>query len=248
MLQRGDHSRALQPADVGGAEDRHQVRIFTHRLLDPPPPVVTDHVEHGRQPLMHAERGHVAPDGRRHPLDQVRVEGGAPRQRGGVDGCAEAGQPGQALLVHQCRYAEPVVVEHHPLLADQLGRSLLRRDRDAAVHAGEMAEAVPARLARVSESPGGEHVLHRRDVERRVLVRARARYWTACRAPIGCRAARPSPRASSRAGARRPGRPPPARRPATDARPGRSGGPSEPSFVMCMLSSRPFPEMFRRPS
>ena len=169
VLERGQHARALQPADVRGAEHRDQVRVLAHGLLDPAPAVVADHVEHGGQALVHAERGHVPADRGGHPLDQLGVEGGAPGDRGRVDGRAVRGEPGQALLVHQRRDAEPGPLDHHPLLADQLGRALGRGDRHAAVHPGEVAEPVLAGVGQAARRPGREHVLHRGDVEGAVL-------------------------------------------------------------------------------
>ena len=170
VLERGQHARALQPAHVRGAEHRDQVGVLAHGLLDPAPAVVADHVEHRGQALVHAERGHVPADRGGHPLDQVRVERGAPGDRGRVDGRAVGGEPGQALLVHQRRDAEPGSVDHHPLLADQLGRALGRADRHAAVHPGEVAEPVPAGVGQGDGRAGREHVLHGGDVEGAVLV------------------------------------------------------------------------------
>ncbi len=67
--------------------------------------------------------------------------------------------------MHQRRDTQAVVVEDDPLLADEFGRALNGGERDAAVDAGEMAETVPARLVQRDRATGGEHVLHRRDVQ-----------------------------------------------------------------------------------
>ncbi len=163
MLQGGDDATLLQTTDVRRTDHRDQVGVLADGLLDPPPPVVTHHVEHGGEPLVHAERGHVPPDRGRHPLDQLRVERGAPRDRGRVDGRAQRGEAGQALLVHQGRDAEPGR-HHDALLTDQLGGALGRGERHAAVHPGQVAETVPGRLLQRHRAAGREDVLHRRDV------------------------------------------------------------------------------------
>jgi hypothetical protein len=164
VLERGDHARALQATHVRGAERRHEVRILADGLLDPAPAVVANHVEHRRESLVDAQRGHVPPDRRGHPLDQVGVEGGAPGDRRRVDGGAVRGEPGQALLVDQGGDAQARAVDDHPLLADQLRGTVLRRHRVAAVHPGEVAEPVPRGVGQRHRARGGEHVLHRRDV------------------------------------------------------------------------------------
>ena len=115
---------------------------------------------------MHAQRGHVPADRRRHPLDQRGREGRAPGQRGGVDRGAHRGEAGQALLVHHRREAEPGRTHHDALLTDQLRRTLVGRDRCAAVDPGQVAEPVPARLRQRRGVDRGEDVLHRRDVLR----------------------------------------------------------------------------------
>ena len=105
VLERRDDAVLFEPTDVGRAELRDEIRVLAHRLLDPAPSVVANHVEDRGEALMHADRGHVAPDRGGHPL-QVRVEGGGPRQRRRVDGGAVGGEAGEALLMHDGRDAE----------------------------------------------------------------------------------------------------------------------------------------------
>ena len=168
VFERGDDAGALQSAHVGGADHRHEIGVFADGLLDASPAVVAHDVEHGGQALVHAEGDHVAADGRSHPFDEVGVERRTPRERGRVDGRAVAREAGEALLVHERRDAEAVVLEHGLLLPHELGRALGGADRHAAVDARQMAEPVPARLLQRHRLAGGEHVLHRRDVERGV--------------------------------------------------------------------------------
>ena len=124
------HAGALQPAHVRRAEHRDQVRVLADGLLDAAPAVVADDVEHRRESLVDAERGHVAADRGRHPLDEVGVEGGAPRDRRRVDRGAVGREAGEALLVDDRRDAEPRAVRRPLLLADELGGALLREYRE----------------------------------------------------------------------------------------------------------------------
>ncbi len=146
MFERGDDAGALQPAHVGGADHRHEVGVLADRLFDASPPVVAHDVEHGGQALVHAEGDHVASDGRSHLFDQIGIEGRTPGEGGRVHGRAVARKTGEALLVHECRDAEAVVLEHRVLLPHELRRALDGADRHAAVHARQMSEPVLARL------------------------------------------------------------------------------------------------------
>jgi hypothetical protein len=133
--------------------------------------MVAHDVEDGGQALVHPDGGHVAADRGGHPLHEVGVEGGAPGDGRGVDGGAVGGEAGEALLVDDRRDAQARAVDHRALLAHQLGRALDRGERAAAVHPGEVAEPVPARLGERRGGALGEHVLHRRDVLVGVPVR-----------------------------------------------------------------------------
>ena len=94
VLQGRNDAVVFQAADVRGAELGHQVGILAHGFLDPSPAVVADHVKHWRQTLMHADRGHISADGGGHLVDQIRVEGGGPGQRGRIDRCLIRRKPG----------------------------------------------------------------------------------------------------------------------------------------------------------
>ena len=174
VLQRRDHPGALQATDVGGAEHRDQVRVLADGLLDAPPAVVTHDVQDGRKSLMYAHRGHVAPDRGGHPLDQVGVERGAPGDRGRVHRGAVRREAGEALLMDQGGDAQPGVLQDDPVLPHQVRRAVHSGQRLAAVHPGEVAEPVPARLGERNGAGGGEDVLHRRDVDRGLRVGRRS--------------------------------------------------------------------------
>ena len=64
-------------------------------------------VQDGREPLLHAQPAHGPPDLRADPLHELRVEAGAPAQRGRKDGALPDGQAGEDLLVHDRGDAEP---------------------------------------------------------------------------------------------------------------------------------------------
>ncbi len=162
VLQRRVDTRRLQAADVGGRQDRHQVRVLAEGLLDAAPAVVTDDVEHRGQALVDADRVHVRADRDGHPLHQVRVERGRPRQRGRVGGRAEGGEAGQALLVHDRRHAEAVGGHQPRLQVADGGHALLGGQRGGAEDAGEVAQAVGEHGVEVDRA-AGEHVRHRRD-------------------------------------------------------------------------------------
>ena len=115
VLEGGDDAVLLQPAHVRRPDLRDEVRVLAQRLLDPTPAVVADDVEHRRQPLVDADRGHVAADRRRHLVHQRGVEGGRPGERPRVDGRLVGGEPGQALLVHDGRDPQPGRGHQRPL-------------------------------------------------------------------------------------------------------------------------------------
>jgi hypothetical protein len=165
VLERGQHAGALQAAHVSGAEQGHQVRVLADGLLDPAPPVVADHVEHGGQALVDAERRHVPADRGGHPLDQVGIERRTPGNCRRIDGRSEGSEPGEAFLVHDGRYAQSGVGQHDALLAYHLGRALRGGDRHTPVHPGEVAEPGAARLGERSGPRRREDILHRRDVQ-----------------------------------------------------------------------------------
>jgi hypothetical protein len=103
----------------------------------------------------------------RHLLDESRIEGRTPGKRRREHRRPQRGEPGQALLVGNCRYAEPRVVEQAALqLAKPLG-SLAGLHRLGAQHAGQVAHTILGQLV-VGPLPG-EDVLHRSDVPRDVV-------------------------------------------------------------------------------
>ena len=166
VLECRDHTGALQAAHVGAAEHGDQVGVLTDGLLDPAPPVVAHDVDHRGEAVVHAHGGHVAPDRGGHPLDELRVEGGAPRDRRGVDRRPVGGEPGEALLVDDRGHAQSRAVDHGPLLAHHLGGAFRGGDGSAAEDPGEVADAVLGRLGERCRAARGEDVLHRRDVQR----------------------------------------------------------------------------------
>ncbi len=107
VLERRDDAGCLEPAHVRRAEGADQVRVLAHGLLDAAPPCVAHDVEHGGEPLVHADRAHVGADAACHLLDELGVEGRAPRERHRVGGRAVRGEARQAFLVHERRDAEP---------------------------------------------------------------------------------------------------------------------------------------------
>ena len=142
MLERGHHPGRLQAPHVGAADRADQVGILADGLLDAPPAQIPDHVQDRRQALVHAEAVHGPADLRAHPLDEVRVEAGAPAQRRRVHRRLPGGQPGQALLVHHGR--DPVPAGRHDLPLDGGHRAgaVRRADRGGAVRPGELPEPV----------------------------------------------------------------------------------------------------------
>ncbi len=115
---------------------------------------------------MHAEGGHVPPDGGRHLLDQVRVEGGRPGDGCRVDRGPVGGEPGEALLVHDRRDAQPVAGHDDVLQAHHLGRALGDRHRATAVDPGQLAQAAGRGHLERHGAGRREDVLQRGDVER----------------------------------------------------------------------------------
>src|SRR5690606_30697125 len=99
MLERRDDALRLQALDVRGADLTDDVRVLRDALLDPPPPGVAHDVEHGGEPLVHAELAHRGADLGSHLLDELGVEARAPRGGYGVGGRLPRGEPVEALLV-----------------------------------------------------------------------------------------------------------------------------------------------------
>ncbi len=161
VLERGVHPLRLQAPHIRRTDGADQVRVLADALLDPPPPRVADDVEYGCEALVDAERPHRLPDRGAHPLDQLRVEGGAPRERGGKRGRLPGRQPGQALLVHDRRDAEPRFGDQPALERPQPAGPLGGVDRPSAVRAGEVPEPVAGELFEAGD--GAELALQRRD-------------------------------------------------------------------------------------
>ena len=132
----------------------------------------------------------VAPIAPAHLLDQRGVEARAPAQRRREDRRLPGGQPGEALLVHQGRDAEPAGGMICRWLRATARAPIAGSDRRRAERPGELAEPVdgsarPSRPARRRTRAGAAP---RSPTERRRRPRRR-------------RAARPSPRGVIRASA-----------------------------------------------
>ena len=103
-----------------------------------------------------------APISGAHLLDERGVEGRAPGQRRREGGGGPGGQPGEALLVHQRRDAQPGLGAPARAASVPQPRGPLHRvDRSGAVRPGQVAQAVPRGLL----EPGrpAELALERRD-------------------------------------------------------------------------------------
>ena len=134
--------------------------ILAQGLLDATPSIITNHVEHWRQPLVDADGCHVTTDGGSHLDDKLWVEGGSPRQRRGVDGRLVCGEPGQAFLMHDGGNSQSGGLDELPLQVPHPLHALLRRHGAGTEDSGEMTEAFSSRLR-----PGdvtAEDVLHGR--------------------------------------------------------------------------------------
>ena len=161
VLERRVHPRILQAAHVRGADRPDDVGVFGDALVHPPPAGVADHVEHRSQALVHAEGAHRFADQARHLLDGVGIE-----RRPPGEGCGEGrrfpgGQARQALLVDDRGDAEAGLRAQAPLLAPQPRGALDGIDRAGAVHARQVADAVPRSV--FVPRRGGELTRHRRD-------------------------------------------------------------------------------------
>lgn len=154
VLEGGDDPGRLQPPHVGGADRADQVRVLADGLLDPAPARVAHHVQHRREPLVHADRPHVAADPLGHGAHQRGVEGRAPGQRHRVGGGAPGGEARQALLVGERGDAEPARGHDPALGAQQRQRAERRVDRCGAERPGELAQAVRQQLVE------GDRFLH----------------------------------------------------------------------------------------
>ena len=194
VLERRDDPRRLEAADVRGAERPDEVRVLAERLLDATPAVVAHDVEHGREALVHPDRAHALADPRRHRLHELDVERRRHRQRRREDRRAERGEAGQALLVRDRRDAEP-----RP--PDELGLQLgeLSACRRPVPPARSRTRGSGARGRGAWPHRTGGRARTRTAGERRCRRRRSRRSRR-------CSAAPPSPRSSSRRGARRHGR------------------------------------------
>ena len=80
-----------------------------------PEAVVTGDVQHGREAQVDAEPGQLLPHRRRRGAHVLRAEGGPQASGRRQDGGPRRHQPGQALLVHQRRDAQPGALDQEPL-------------------------------------------------------------------------------------------------------------------------------------
>ena len=117
----------------------------------------------GARPWCTPSRRMVGADLRAHPLDQLRVEARPPAQRRRVHGRLPGGQPGQALLVHHGRDAEPPG-RHDLALAAGHRAGARRPGLTGAVPYGRVSCPIPS-LISVSQAAAGaaEVMLMRRD-------------------------------------------------------------------------------------
>ncbi len=122
MLQRGQDMAliaeiavALESADSGYAEARHQVRILAVRFFHPAPARFTGDVDHRRECVVRAAQASFESRHREERLDQLGIKGRA--QRDGLRktrafrGCVAV----QALLMEHNRNAEARVLEKKSL-------------------------------------------------------------------------------------------------------------------------------------
>ncbi len=160
---------------------------------------------------MHAERGHVAADRRGHPLDELGVEGGPPGDGRRVDGRAERGEAGQALLVHdgrdaaaECRRATACcwrTTSAAPSAGLEPARSRTRgsgaraRARRPPRASGTLPEVAKTSCIGATLCTS---VQRRRAVVASAPSSPSSRRRHVVAAPTGCPAGRPSPRGSSR--------------------------------------------------
>jgi hypothetical protein len=163
VLERGDHAGRLQAAHVRGAHGRHQVGVLADGLLGAPPAGIADHVQHRRETLVCPDLAHGRADRRAHPLDQVGVERGAPRQRRRVDGGPPGHESGEALLVRDRGNPEAAGLDDVALHPGEHTGALGRLHRRGAERSGDLAESGADRLVPV-ERPVGHVVLVRREV------------------------------------------------------------------------------------
>ena len=119
VLEGRVHALRLQAADIGGAHPADDQGVFGDALVDPTPAGVADHIEHRSQTLMDAEGSHGRADGPTDLLDQLGVEGRAPRQRRREGRRLPRGEARQAFLVHERRNAQSRLLLQSPLLGPQ---------------------------------------------------------------------------------------------------------------------------------
>ncbi len=156
VFERGDDPGRLQSSYVGRGDGAHEVRVLADGLLDAPPAHVAYDVQDRGESLVYADGTHVTADRGGHLVDQLRMEGGAPGQWYRVGGRTPGGEAGKALLVRQCRYAEPVRA-HDPLLGTEERESTDGGvDRGCSERAGQLSEAVGKQVV---ECDGLPHVV-----------------------------------------------------------------------------------------
>ena len=157
VFQRRMHPSSLKAAHVRRADGADEIGILSDALIDPTPAGVTDHVEHGGQPLVNAQFFHRLADDAGHLLDQRWVERGAPGERCRERGRLPCGESGQALFVHERGDSQSRLALEAALLTPQPGGAFRRLNRACAIDAGVVPDAMPGHLGEV-----GRRLLPRR--------------------------------------------------------------------------------------
>ena len=148
VLQRREQValRSLQAADVPGAQDADQIRVFAQRLLGAAPAHVARDVEHRRQPLVAPHGTGLAPDGPGRPLDEVRIPRRAIGERRREHRRAARHQADEALLVRQRRDPEPRLLAQELLQPVEGTDARARVDAVAAERPRDLPESLLQRL------------------------------------------------------------------------------------------------------
>ena len=139
----------LEAAHEGRAGARHQIRIFAKCFLDPAPARLARHIQHRRERLVRADRLHLRANDRAHRLGQLGLPGaGQPddlRKAGGAAGHIAA----TGFFVHNCRDAQPRLLDQKALDRVRQPRRIGRPHAARAADAGDLPDAVRHQGARL---------------------------------------------------------------------------------------------------